>query len=224
VIGGFPNVDPNCKGCGKPMVIENAWMTDGCPCNHPLGINNQNETRWRLLMRLQQLQSIERDAARAEVARLRKEMNGLVSGLRSHLADVACRIGPARRPLDIKHELEQLHSSYNSWTDQSAESEVARLTTELAARGGPDEVDIDRIPWSKLSPPKLTWLRVNSQVCLKCGITCGESKQKYCGDNCDKDNHHVWAMPSETKAISARLRRLGLTPDSGDPATTTEGG
>jgi len=57
IIGGFPTVDPNCAGCGKPLTQENAWMTDGCPCNHPLGCNNQNETRWRLLMQLQQAQS-----------------------------------------------------------------------------------------------------------------------------------------------------------------------
>lgn len=57
VIGGFPDVDPNCKGCGQPLMEENAWMTDGCPCNLTLGINSMNETRWRLLMRLQQRQS-----------------------------------------------------------------------------------------------------------------------------------------------------------------------
>jgi len=64
-IGNFPKVDPNCAGCGKPLVIENAWMTDGCPCNTPLGVNNMNETRWRLLMQLQQRQSF-------EIERLRK--------------------------------------------------------------------------------------------------------------------------------------------------------
>ena len=56
-IGNFPKADPNCAGCGKPLLIENAWMTDGCPCNTPLGVNNENETRWRLLMQLQQKQS-----------------------------------------------------------------------------------------------------------------------------------------------------------------------
>lgn len=50
IIGGFPCAEPNCKGCGKPLTIENAPVTDGCPCNTPLGINNMNETRWRLLM------------------------------------------------------------------------------------------------------------------------------------------------------------------------------
>ena len=57
IIGGFPCVEPDCKGCGKPLLIENAWMTDGCPCNTPLGINSMNETRWRLLMQLQQRQT-----------------------------------------------------------------------------------------------------------------------------------------------------------------------
>jgi hypothetical protein len=57
IIGGFPYAEPNCKGCGKPLQMHNAWMTDGCPCNSKLGINSMNETRWRLLMELQQLQA-----------------------------------------------------------------------------------------------------------------------------------------------------------------------
>jgi hypothetical protein len=68
VIGGLPEVDPNCKGCGKQLTLENAWFTDGCPCNTPLGINNMNETRWRLLMNLQQQQSREIERLQAEVA------------------------------------------------------------------------------------------------------------------------------------------------------------
>lgn len=62
IIGNFPKAEPNCAGCGKPLLIENAWMTDGCPCNTPLGVNNENETRWRLLMQLQQRQSFSRAA------------------------------------------------------------------------------------------------------------------------------------------------------------------
>lgn len=58
IIGGFDFADPNCKGCGKPLVIENAWMTDGCPCNSVLGVNSMNSTRWRLLLQLQNQQSI----------------------------------------------------------------------------------------------------------------------------------------------------------------------
>lgn len=73
-IGGFITASPNCRGCGAPLLRENAWMTDGCPCNSPLGVNSANETRWRLLMDLQQAQASERDAALAEVARLKGEL------------------------------------------------------------------------------------------------------------------------------------------------------
>ncbi len=54
IIGGFPDARPGCRGCLQPLTIENAWMTDGCPCNSPLGVNSMNETRWSLLMELQQ--------------------------------------------------------------------------------------------------------------------------------------------------------------------------
>ncbi len=62
IIGGFPVTDPYCAGCGEPLALENAWMTDGCPCNHALGVNSMNETRWRLLMQLQQRQQHENEA------------------------------------------------------------------------------------------------------------------------------------------------------------------
>lgn len=58
---GFPFNDPLCGGCGKELLVENAWMTDGCPCNSPFGVNNQNAERWRLLMQLQQQQSAAAD-------------------------------------------------------------------------------------------------------------------------------------------------------------------
>ena len=54
IIGGFPYADPNCKGCGKPLLLKNAMVTDGCGCNTPLGVNSMNETRWRLLMQYAQ--------------------------------------------------------------------------------------------------------------------------------------------------------------------------
>lgn len=57
IIGGFPFADNHCRGCGQPLELENAWMTDGCPCNSHVGVNSMNETRWRLLMNLQQQQS-----------------------------------------------------------------------------------------------------------------------------------------------------------------------
>lgn len=59
VIGGFFIAETACRGCGSPLLLENAWMTDGCPCNSELGVNSMNETRWRLLMELQQKQARE---------------------------------------------------------------------------------------------------------------------------------------------------------------------
>ena len=63
---------PPCNGCGKPLLLENAWMYDGCPCNSPNGINDDNPRRWKLLWALQQkgarrIEELERerDAARA---------------------------------------------------------------------------------------------------------------------------------------------------------------
>lgn len=67
VIGGFPCIDPECAGCGEPLKLENAWMTDGCPCNSMLGCNSLNETRWRLLMELQQQQSRKIEALQKEL-------------------------------------------------------------------------------------------------------------------------------------------------------------
>jgi len=72
VIGGFPVTDPNCKGCGVPLQFGNAWMTDGCPCNAPLGINSMNETRWRLLMQLQQEQSREMERLKDETPEMQQ--------------------------------------------------------------------------------------------------------------------------------------------------------
>lgn len=73
IIGGFPIVDPKCQGCGKSLLLANAWMTDGCPCNSPLGVNSMNETRWRLLMELQQIQR-RRLAQAAEAGELLREI------------------------------------------------------------------------------------------------------------------------------------------------------
>lgn len=75
VIGGFSDVDANCKGCGKPLTLENAWMTDGCPCNTPIGVNNANETRWRLLMSLQQRQSHENERLRGLLLKVWAEVH-----------------------------------------------------------------------------------------------------------------------------------------------------
>jgi hypothetical protein len=82
IIGGFPYADPNCKGCGKPLTIENAWMTDGCPCNTALGVNSMNETRWRLLMQLQQ--RLER--TRHLFAEWSGRVSFLCDGIRGHFS------------------------------------------------------------------------------------------------------------------------------------------
>lgn len=76
IIGGFPIVEPNCKGCGQPLTVENAWITDGCPCNSPLGVNSMNETRWRLLMQLQQQQARQLEAANARTRAERERIAG----------------------------------------------------------------------------------------------------------------------------------------------------
>lgn len=30
-----------CNGCGQPLVPENLWLEDGCPCNTPRGVNGE---------------------------------------------------------------------------------------------------------------------------------------------------------------------------------------
>jgi hypothetical protein len=95
IIGGFPVISDNCAGCGKPLLIENAWMTDGCPCNTPLGVNSMNETRWRLLMELQQKQSHEVEALakfKAYVHRRLDEAGVPADPDSPHKAE-GCRIG-----------------------------------------------------------------------------------------------------------------------------------
>ena len=32
-----------CNGCGKPLLLKNEWMEDGCPCNSPKGCNKQEK-------------------------------------------------------------------------------------------------------------------------------------------------------------------------------------
>lgn len=41
--------DTICQGCQQPLLIENAWMTDGCPCNSESGCNDGNQliSEWR---------------------------------------------------------------------------------------------------------------------------------------------------------------------------------
>lgn len=87
VIGNFPYKSDECKGCGQTLTIENAWMTDGCPCNSPLGINNDNETRWRLLMLLQQREHHQLAALRKRVEELESALVGLYSAVTALMED-----------------------------------------------------------------------------------------------------------------------------------------
>jgi hypothetical protein len=34
--GGLPD---NCNACGKPVLLSNLFVDDGCPCNSPRGVN-----------------------------------------------------------------------------------------------------------------------------------------------------------------------------------------
>jgi hypothetical protein len=76
-IGGFITRHPKCGYCGNVLLVENAWMTDGCPCNSPMGVNNSNETRWRLLMELQQKQAAELTTLRTRLAEVEAERDAL---------------------------------------------------------------------------------------------------------------------------------------------------
>jgi len=102
-IGDFPFAEPNCMGCGQPLTLENAWMTDGCPCNSGLGVNSMNETRWRLLMQLQQNQQRRIDA----LMRLTKAQDDLLACYRAGNPTpvyVLKTIAKARAELDTTKE------------------------------------------------------------------------------------------------------------------------
>ena len=34
-----PNIPAKCNGCGAPLLLENLFCDDGCPCNTPRGVN-----------------------------------------------------------------------------------------------------------------------------------------------------------------------------------------
>lgn len=34
-----PNLPEKCNFCGAPLLLENLFVDDGCPCNSPRGIN-----------------------------------------------------------------------------------------------------------------------------------------------------------------------------------------
>lgn len=94
-IGGFQIANDKCAGCGKSLILENAWMTDGCPCNSPLGCNSMNETRWRLLMQLQQNQSRENESLAKFKAYVHRRLDeaGVPADPESPHKAEGCRIG-----------------------------------------------------------------------------------------------------------------------------------
>ena len=89
-ICGFPTYKPYCLGCKAPLLLENAWMSEGCPCNSKPGCNTINGTRWRLLRDLQQQQSDDLATLRAQVAQLTLELTGC--------RELIARIAEAQRP------------------------------------------------------------------------------------------------------------------------------
>lgn len=72
----------------------------------------------------------------SENERLRKELPRMVNGLRSHLNNIASRIGPARRPEGIKDEIESLSDNYAHWADRSAESDLAAARVAIGELSG----------------------------------------------------------------------------------------
>lgn len=36
-----PNIPSKCKSCGEPLLLENLYVDDACPCNSPRGVNFQ---------------------------------------------------------------------------------------------------------------------------------------------------------------------------------------
>lgn len=71
-------VEAPCNGCGKPLLLENAWMYDGCPCNTPDGVNDSNLYRWRLLWELQQADSRRAEKAERESAAKQAQIDRLM--------------------------------------------------------------------------------------------------------------------------------------------------
>lgn len=34
-----PNIPKACRACGEPLLLENLFVCDGCPCNNARGVN-----------------------------------------------------------------------------------------------------------------------------------------------------------------------------------------
>jgi len=72
---------PNCAGCGEPLLLKNAWMYDGCPCNSPSGVNDDNLRRWKLLWQLQQQGARRYEQAERELAAAQERNERLCEAL-----------------------------------------------------------------------------------------------------------------------------------------------
>lgn len=90
-LAGFYS-DPNCRGCGEPLTIDNAWMVDGCPCSSPAGVNTRSERRWALLMQLQQLQA-------RELEKLKSGVEGVSLTPEQRVFSATCRFEEIRPPI-----------------------------------------------------------------------------------------------------------------------------
>lgn len=135
IIGGFPEKSDNCKGCGKPLSLENAPLTDGCPCNSPLGINSMNETRWRLLMMHQQSQALQLAAAVAAKEKAERTRDDL--GVMWRLA---CDIARKHCPVEwVESHIEQGIPRLAADRDRLA-GENVKLREALATAGAPLEI------------------------------------------------------------------------------------
>jgi len=180
VIGGFIDRIPNCRGCGKPLTIENAWMTDGCPCNSPLGVNNANETRWRLLMQLQQQQSHELEKARTLNAEQAAKIADLESGTMntSNSVDVSfvrrCLRGN-KFPVGFVHrgvELEIRNEIERQLADKS--DTIARLEKEVAAKNqqlNSFAIELDKSADKLSALQNRVTLTVNDRSCVSSPVT-----------------------------------------------------
>lgn len=125
-----------CCGCGQPLLIENAWMEDGCPCNTPAGVNNLNLYRWRLLHELQQRQS--RELAEAKAA-FQQEAD-----IRTDRENVMDAMGKA---LGVAHEphqsyMERLVEAASAITPSSTAAEPELLAIHEAVMN-PEAVQIN---------------------------------------------------------------------------------
>lgn len=101
-----------CYGCGKPLLVENAGVYDGCPCNTPRGVNDSNLYRWRLLLERQQ-----EDSRRAEEAERAARADCKLSGIY-----VASRVKQAEVWKAYRARGWKINAS---WIDEAGEGETA---------------------------------------------------------------------------------------------------